>query len=395
MPANNAPSNTPDNAQWAAFSQTDIEQRWSRARQAMSDRGLDILLITGEENFQYFTGSSGTLGLHYSCTRPAVLVFPSVGEPIMIAGEMLTHSLGMTTYVRDIRGFVAIERFPFELVVEAIGELAGNKAKVGAELGLEQRMGMPVGDYLGIIAALPEACFEDAADIIVKLRMVKTAEEVAYMRQAADITSRARQRLFDEVHPGMTERDVVRRLRQLLLEEGADRISFVHLIANFPACHTQHHLDRPLSKGNILYVDTGAYVRFHTIDYARLATLGPASDEAKRGHEVLLEANARMIEALGPGVRCSELHRIAVEVIARAGYEIVPTGRMGHGQGLCFTEPPSISPDDHTLLEEGMVISTEPEVEINMLWEDVHVITNNGHNQLTTEPVDLREIAFD
>ena len=168
----------------------------------------------------------------------------------------------------------------------------------GAELGHEQRMGMPVGDYLSIVQALPEARFEDAGDLIVRMRMVKTSEEVAYMREAAAVTGRARQRLFREIAPGMTERDAVRRLRQLILEEGGDRTSFVHLIAGEPACHSQHHLDRPLRKGHVLYVDAGAYVRFHTIDYARIATLGPASDAVRRGHEVLLEAIA-MYERAG------------------------------------------------------------------------------------------------
>ena len=382
-------------AQWSAFSKADIEKRWARARATMAEQELDALLISGEENFQYFTGSTGTLGYHYSLTRPAVLVFPREGEPAAVAGEIQTHSIAMTTPLRDLRGYVAIERFPHAMVTEAIGDLVGNSARIGAELGHEQRMGMPVGDYLSVVQALPQARFVDAGDLIVRLRMVKTPEEVAYMREAAAVTGRARQRLFREIVSGMTERDVVRRLRQLILEEGGDRTSFVHLIAGSPASHTQHHLDRPLEKGSLLYVDAGAYVRYHTIDYARFATLGPASNAAKRGHAVLQEANARMIEALRPGVRCSELHEIAVKVVTGAGYEIVPTGRMGHGQGLCFTEPPSISPDDHTVLEEGMVISTEPEVELDMLWEDVHVITRDGSDKLTLEPPDLHEIPFD
>ena len=386
---------TPDDSPWSAFSVADIEARWSRARAAMAERELDALLVSGEENFQYFTGSTGTLTLHYSCTRPAVLVFPREGEPTAVAGEMLIQSLAMTTPLRDLRGYVAIERFPWSMVVEALGDAAGAGARIGAELGHEQRMGMPVGDYLAIVDALPGACFVDAADLIVRLRMVKTPEEVAYMRGAAAVTGRARQRLFREIVPGMTERDVVRRLRGLILEEGGDRTSFVHLIAGSPASHSQHHLDRPLEKGNVLYVDAGAYVRFHTIDYARLATLGPASDAVRRGHEVLLEANARMIEALRPGARCSDVHRVGAGIITGAGYELVPTGRMGHGQGICLTEPPSISPDDHTVLEEGMVISTEPEVAIDMLWEDVHVITGDGSDQLTHEPTDLCEIPFD
>ena len=262
-------------AQWSAFSKADIEKRWARARAAMAEEGLDVLLISGEENFQYFTGSTGTLGYHYSLTRPAVLVFPREGEPAAVAGEVQTHSIAMTTPLRDLRGYVAIERFPHAMVTEAIGDLVGNSARIGAELGHEQRMGMPVGDYLAVVQALPQARFVDAGDLIVRLRMVKTPEEVAYMREAAAVTGRARQRLFREIVPGMTERDVVRRLRQLILEEGGDRTSFVHLIAGSPASHTQHHLDRPLEKGSLLYVDAGAYVRYHTIDYARFATLGP------------------------------------------------------------------------------------------------------------------------
>ena len=383
-------------AQWAAFSRADIERRWRRARGQMADAGLDVLLVTNEENFQYFTGSTGTLTLHYSLTRPAVLVFPLEGEPIAVVGAALADSVKMTTYLQDVRGYTDVVRFPYEMVIEAIGDLGLSGASIGAELGQEQRMGMPVGDYLALTQELGQGRFSDASAMLVRQRMFKTPEEVDYMREAAAVTARARQRLFIEaVRPGMTEREVVRNMRRLILEEGGDRTSFVHLISGRPASHSQHHLDRPLEKGSVLYVDAGAYVRFHTIDYARLATLGPASDEAKRAHATLLEANSAMIDVLGPGISCAELHRVGSEIINAAGYEIPPTGRLGHGQGICLTEPPSISPDDHTVLEEGMVISTEPEVSIEMLWEDVHVITADGHDQLTDEPVTLHEIAFD
>ena len=64
-------------------------------------------------------------------------------------------------------------------------------------------MGMPVGAYLELVSALPEAEFVDAADIIISMRMVKAPEEMAYLRRAAEITGRARQRAFDEVRgPG-------------------------------------------------------------------------------------------------------------------------------------------------------------------------------------------------
>ena len=380
---------------WAAFSKEDIEKRHARAREMMEAKALDALVVTNEENFQYFTGATGSLALHYSSTRPAVLVFPLVGEPIAIVGAMIVDTMHMSTYISDARGYTDVLSFPVNMVEDAIRGLGAGVKRVGVELGMEQRMGIPVGDYLQLVGSLPEVNFEDAADIFVKLRMVKTPEEVEYMRQAAAITGRARQRLFREVVPGMTERDVVRRLRALILEEGGDRTSFVHLTADLPVSQTQFHLDRPLKRGGLLYIDSGAYVRNYTIDYARFATLGPANSEQIRGHSVLLEANRRMTEALRPGLTCAELHEIGAEVIEESGFEVAPVGRMGHGQGIQLTEPPSVSPDDQTMLEEGMIISTEPEVGLNLLWEDVHVITADGSEQLTLEPVDLVEIPFE
>ena len=382
-------------ATYAMFTREEMDRRYARARELMAKQGIDLLLITNEENFQYFAGTTGSLGLHYSNTRPAIFILPKNRDPIAITGQVISHSMGLNTYLKDLRGYTDILSFPHQIIVEAIGDAGPDIKRVGVELGQEQRMGMPVGTYLKLVEALPQIEFTDAADIIIYLRMVKSPEEVAYMKQAADITGRARQRLFDQIMPGMTERDVVRALRRLILEEGGDRTSFVHLISDIPACHTQAHLDRPLKKGNTLYVDAGAYVKTYTIDFPRLATLGKATDEQKRQHRVLLDVNKKMADALRPGITCSELYKIGAQAIEAAGFEIVPVGRMGHGQGLLLTEPPSICPDDDTPMEPGMVISTEPEITMSLLWEDVHVITEDGHEQLTLETDELREIPFD
>ena len=64
---------------------------------------------------------------------------------------------------------------------------------------------------------------------------------------------------------------------------------------------------------------------------------------------------------------------------------------------MLVTEPPSINPEDHTVLEAGMVLSTEPGIrlgDVHFLWEDAHVITEDGHQQLTLETAELREIPF-
>ncbi|MDP6453983.1 MAG: Xaa-Pro peptidase family protein [SAR202 cluster bacterium] len=386
------------NLEHALFTRAEMERRWNSARELMSEQGIDALMVSNEENFQYFAGASASLALHHSLTRPSVFILPIERDPIIVTQGVDNLKLGC--YVTDLRAYSELLTFPHDTALEAIRDAGANT--LGVELGQEQRMGMPVGAYLALVDAAQDVNFVDAAQVIISMRIVKSAEEIAYVRQAADVTGRARQRLFGMIESGMTERDVVRLMRQLVQEEGGDRTSFVILQQDYTGAKNQLPYDRLLVKGDILAVDAGAYVRQYTVDYARMASLGPATDDQKRVHAGVLEVNARMIAALGPGVKCSEMHQIGMQAIADVGLQVDSpgrgkVGRMGHGQGMLITEPPSIAPADDTVLSEGMVISTEPGVrsgDVQFLWEDVHVITSSGSEQLALETPELHELAF-
>jgi Xaa-Pro aminopeptidase len=390
-----------DVAEYAMFSRREMDRRYALAQEKMTARGLDALLVTGEENFQYFTGTSASLALHYSLSRPNVVILPRRGEPVVLT--QTKEYMTLSSYLTEFREYFDLLHFPHDLVVDTLRDIGLEHHRVGAELGQEQRLGIPVGAYLALTAAMPETDFVDGSDLIIDLRMVKSHEELAYMRRAAEITGRARQRLFAQhVRPGMTERDLARTMRRLILEEGGDRTSFVHLQLDVPGCRNAFHYDRPLRRGDVLAVDSGAYVGMYTIDYPRMATLGPATDAQKRAHAAVLAVTRRMADALRPGLRCSDLHRLALQAIADVGGvfdrpERIPSGRFGHGQGMLLTEPPSVTPRDHTVLTPGMVLSTEPGFRLDgvpMLWEDTHVVTETGHEQITLETSELHEIPF-
>jgi Xaa-Pro dipeptidase len=390
-----------DVAEYAMFSRREMGRRYALAQEKMTARGLDALLVTGEENFQYFTGTSASLALHYSLSRPNVLILPRRGEPVVLS--QTKEYMTLSSYITEFREYFDLLNFPPELAVDTLREIGLEQHRVGAELGQEQRLGIPAGAYLAMVAAMPDTEFVDASDLIIALRMVKSDEELAYMRRAAEVTGRARQRLFAQyVRPGMTERDVARTMRRLILEEGGDRTSFVHLQLDAPGCRNAFHYDRPLRRGDILALDSGAYVGMYTIDYPRMATLGPATAAQKRAHRAVLEVTRRMAAALRPGLRCSELHALTLQAIADVGGVFdwparIPSGRFGHGQGMLLTEPPSVTSRDHTVLTPGLVLSTEPGFRldgVSVLWEDTHVVTETGHEQLTLETSELHEIPF-
>lgn len=391
-----------DKIEYPLFTRQEMDRRYNKVREFMAERKIDVLLITGEENFHYFSGACASIAIHNSIARPSVLLLPLDRDPIILTQHQ--SNISLSTYVSDIRAYSDVLNFPHGLIVDALEDVTWTYRRVGAELGQEQRMGIPVGAYLALMTAMPSTEFVDAADIIVKLRMVKSLEEIAYMKTAADITGRARQRLFDRyVTPGMTERDVARTMGQLIMEEGGDRLAFVHLQLDIPGCDNQFHYERPLEKGTILAVDAGAYVQMYTIDFPRHATLGQATEAQKEVHRRVRGINRKMADALRPGVRASDIHRVAVAAIEDAGVTVENPERLkggarfGHGQGMLITEPPSINHRDDTVLEAGMVISTEPSIRMgaeHCKWEDVHVVTDDGHEQITLETDELREIAW-
>jgi len=380
------------------FSPRELRQRIERAQELLKKNQIDCLFLTGDENFHYFTGGAGMTHMR-SNTRPNIVVVPAEGEPAVITGAFCAYIIELAGAIKDIRSYASVFGVPNDLLVEVFREKDLENKRVGVELGLEQRLNMPLKDYWSLTKSLPDAEFLDASKIIWDLRMVKSAEELALIRQACEITGRARQKTFRDVEVGMTEREIMRLFSRRILDEGGDRVSFIHVASGTPANETYIYLDRPLKNGNILYLDGGTYVHTYTCDYARLAVAGKPTAEQQRTHKAIRKANRRMAEALKPGLTCADIFRVGVRSLKDEGLvgmlsEV--SGRMGHGQGILITEPPSITATDQTVLESGMVISTEPgapeTASGEFIWEDVHVLTEDGSEQLTAENEELVEI---
>ena len=274
---------------------------YARARAAMAARGIDALLVTGEENFQYFTGGSASLALHYSNTRPSVLILPLERDPIIVTQSK--HYIVAATYVTDFREYVDLLQFPHELVVDALEGAGLRHGRVGAELGQEQRMGIPVGAYLKVAAALPRVEFVDAADIVIRLRMGEVGGGASLHAEGGGGHGAGPPAALRPAHrvghdgagrrPGHAPTSSWRKA-------GTGPRS-VHLqLEELPGCKNQFHYERPLRRGTVLAVDTGAYVWMYTVDYPRMATLGAATELQRRAHRAVRDVNQRMADASGP-----------------------------------------------------------------------------------------------
>jgi len=377
----------------SVFSKREMKNRVAKAQALMKRQNIDAMFMTGEENFQYFTGVSGTICLHYSTTRPAAVVVPSEGDPIAIVGTASENPV--KSAVKDVRTYNSTTGVPVKLYAKVLKDAGLSNKRVGLEEGLETRIGQPLNELFALLRTLSDVSFVDAAPLIWELRTTKSREELELMRRAATITAKARQKTFDRCRAGDTQRDIARRFGELMLHYGADRVAFVHVATREPVNLTQFHSERPIRKGEMVYIDGGAYLRTHCIDYPRLGTVGKPSAKQVSNHEAIRNACARMAEVVRPGIACREIWKVGHKAIKDAGFASFDVGRLGHGQGMLATEPPSISSEDETILKPGMVLGVEPFSMLGdtpIIWEDVYAVAEGGSERLTLEAADLRVI---
>ncbi len=376
--------------------------RIRRTQDAMTADRLDALLITSEDNFRYLTGFDSPVW--QNLTRPRYCVLPCTGDPILIVPKNNVITTERTSWVRDIRSWMSPcpSDDGVSLVVESLNECAGMFGRIGAELGPESRLTMPVGDFLRIKEQIAPTEVVDGDWLLRTQRMIKSAAEIAHIRYIAQIASHAFEALPGRIKIGSTERDVCQVLQVELLNRGAEKIPYLIGTSGqggYP-CINLGPSDQVLDPGYLMVIDIGCSYEGYYCDFDREFAFGPPPDQIRRAYDIVWRATEAGIAAAKPGQRTCDVWRAQADVIAAAtdksGNQVqqAGTGRMGHGLGLRMCEPPSIHPDDQTVLEPGMVLTIEPGISFTARGSDgpqnkvlVHeeniVVTENGCELLT------------
>jgi Xaa-Pro aminopeptidase len=350
----------------------EYENRWERARKLIAANGLDALVITESTNYTYFSGGHGD----FSFSRPTVMVLPKKRDPVVMVHDLFDASQHRESWVEDIRSYTSITGFPVELLKQVCSDLGVSAGRIGAELGTEQRLGLPFNDFINITKELVNAEFIDASNILWELRMMKSEAEIDCIRKACEITSKAFEKCFSDISSGMTEKEATKILYDTTVEEGGSSVWVVGNSGpyNYESGFLPHPGNYTLEEGNLLWFDTGCKYNGYASDFSRMAAIGDPSDEQKRMYEIVDGITRKCVEAIRPGIVASDLSKLCNQEFEKAGLkEIWGKGdcsspqsnkaqRIGHGIGMGTTEPPHIALFDQTELKAGMVITIEPTV---------------------------------
>jgi Xaa-Pro dipeptidase len=237
---------------------------------------------------------------------------------------------------------------------------------------------------------------EPAGELLSSLRARKDAAEVEQVRRACAVVEEALRATFAELRPGAVEWEVNARIESRLREQGATEVHPLILFGENAANPHGQPGRRALRPGDVICADLSACIDGYWGDLTRCATVGPASEWARRAWEVVREAQGAAIAACRPGVPAREVD-LAQRRIVEARPELGQCLHgAGHAIGLAVHEPPFLVPRVSTPLEEGMIFTIEPGLyqpgSGGIRLEDDVLVTADGPELLSTLPLDLVEI---
>ncbi|WP_299085430.1 Xaa-Pro peptidase family protein [uncultured Ruegeria sp.] len=371
------------------FNDAEFSARTAKAQAAMEVLGLAGMLLMTEQDVRYFTGFH-TL-FWQSPTRPWFVFVPASGKPVAVIPE-IGAELMRRGWIDDIRTWSAPtpQDDGISLLLDLLGPLAKESAKIGVMKGHETKLQMPLGDWERLMAGLPGLEITDVTGLVQGLRMVKSPAEIGKLGHICAIGSAAFGKVPEVIHEGMPLEEVFRQFRLTAIGYGADDAPYV-----VGAADQGGYADvisppsrRPLQRGDVLMLDAGCTWDGYFCDFDRNWAIGHASDDARRAYDVLWRATQAGIEAAKPGNTCLDLFIAMSTVIAEMDSSGGDIGRLGHGLGMQLTEQPSHAAFDETELKENMVLTIEPSLSygdgLMMVHEENIVVGGDGASLLTS-----------
>jgi Xaa-Pro aminopeptidase len=364
-----------------------VRIREMQKRVQESDLHAVIAVSTEAEpaNVRYFSN-------YWPVFETAGILIPRVGEALLLIGPETGTIAEDHSVVSSYRKLVEfressdpeypeVDRTTFSDVFSEV-----NEGDPISRLGLIGTNIMSVQVYEGITEALPGAEIVKADDLLRSMRMRKTDDELALMREAARIAIKGFDYAIERIKPGMTEIQATAECLYGVLSNGAEAPGF--MIWCISGKGTNQAIgkarQRKIEKNDIVQVTMGAMVDGYVASLSRVVVFGEMRPAVRRMLEVGLEANRRTHEAIKAGAEAAYVAKQAQDHIKACGMGDYIVYGPAHGTGMAECEYPFIESNSEFQLQERMTFSVDTFLagaDFGMRYEDPIVVTTDGEEQ--------------
>lgn len=351
--------------------------------QRIKDEGIDAIIVGPSSDLEYLTG------LHFHPDERFIGLFVlSNGKSFYIIPELYyeeaREKLGSEARIyvwSDSEGFLSA-------ICKARGEYEISTMTVGVNDGIR------AVDMLDMKGCL-YVDFKNGSSVLERMRLIKNKEERDFLRRASEIADRVVSEIIKYIRPGLLERDISQKIKELFIEFGGQGLSFEPIVASGPNTSRPHYNkdDRRIEEKDIIILDFGCRYNGFCSDISRTAFVGEPTEEQRKIFDIVVKANTEAENIIKPGISAGQVDLAARTVIREAGYGDCFLNRTGHGIGMAVHEGPYIKEGNKQVLEDGMSFSIEPGIYIagrfGMRVEDIVLVTNKGREVLNKASKDI------
>ena len=380
----------------------EFRERVEKVQAAMRAEGYDLLLSYGNEAEPQFVRYFSN---YWPSFETAGVLIPAEGEPLLLIGpESYTYAKDRSKIekIRLLKAFreSSEPEYPgkkLDTFQSVFAEVMGDKPI--RRFGVAGLPLMTIGVYEALTEALGAVKVEKADEIVCRIRMRKTENELACMRAAAQITHQTMDYVIQNIRVGMTEQQVAGMAIGKMHELGAERESYPVWVLTGKG--SNQAISRPrnkaIQKGDMTFLQIGARVDGYASSIGRTVVFGKATPEQKALIETGYKAQADVIARLKAGVPAADIAKFHIENVTAMGYGDWLLYGPCHGNGTMEGGAPWIETDANYLLEENMTFCVDiflgsAETETGLRMEDVVCVKKDGVENLTDYPRELFEI---
>ena len=347
------------------FSQDEYQNRLDKLRTTISKNNLDMIILTSMHNIAYYTG----------------FIYCSFGRPygcVISEKKIVTISANIDSSQPWRRSFcdnVIYTDWKKDNFLKAIVSIIG-KDQAPKNIGIENdHVTIEIKEKLNSLFSFSK--FKDVSKDLMKLRIIKSKEEIEIIRNGAKIADIGAGEIVKHIKVGASELEIAMTGRDKMELEIAkiypeaeymDTWVWFQSGINTDGAHNPK-TSRKLVSGDILSLNTFPMISGYYIALERTLFLNNVDDASLKAWEANIKIHKRGLELIKPGVKCSEICHELNDLFAQLGYLQYRTFGYGHSFGVLShfygrEAGLELREDVDTILQTNMVISMEPMIMI-------------------------------
>ena len=377
------------------FSNEEYNKRLIKLRSIMDKDNLDMIILTSMHNIAYYSG----------------FIYCSFGRPygcIITENKIVTISANIDAsqpWRRSHCENIIYTDWKKDNFLKAITSII-DENKIPKNIGIENdHITLEMNEKIQSIFSA--SAFTDISKKLMKLRMIKSKEEIEIIKNGARIADIGGEEIVKNIKEGATELEIAITGRDKMEKEIAktypdaeymDTWVWFQSGINTDGAHNPK-TNRKLVNGDILSLNTFPMISGYYTALERTLFLDNVNDESLKAWEANVKVHKRGLELIKPGVKCSDICNELNELFAELGYLQYRTFGYGHSFGVLShfygrEAGLELREDIDTVLEENMVISMEPMILIpegnpgagGYREHDILVIGKNSSENITKFP---------